>query len=77
MTVPALVSMRAAIEAQHGAIDAEPVGDGLPHGFNAGGAAPGQRLGWYLLFPNGWGCWGSGLLHGSGVRRAPGGRWLG
>lgn len=65
-----LMEFKAAMQAQQGELDGEPVPDGKPHPFHAYGDRPGQDSGWYLLFPDGDGCWGSPHPHGSGVWHA-------
>lgn len=60
-----------AIQSQHGEIDGETVPDGKPHPFRSLSDRPGQNTGWYLLFLESHGCWGSPHLGGSGVWHAP------
>ncbi|MNJ40730.1 hypothetical protein D3C77_356300 [compost metagenome] len=64
------MNFKDALQAQHRELDGEPVPDGKPHQFHAFGDQPGQNSGWYLLFPDGDGCWGSPHPHRSGVWHA-------
>lgn len=65
------MDFKEAIQAQHGKLDWEPVPDGNLYPFHAYGDRPIQDSGWYLLFPDGHGCWGSLYPNGSGVWHVP------
>lgn len=66
------MNFKEAMQAQHGELDVELVPDGKPHPFHAKGDRLGQNSGWYVLFHDGHGCWGSPYSNGSGVWHGPG-----